>query len=421
MKVLFLSRYQFPYTTSGGTGVVVYELMQSLLELGIDIQHWTWPIVKNSLAKDELENIKEFVPVYKTSISNTKLSKFFDTILTNLEMINSYSELKKFDLIHVHTWEMFIVGIIAKYLWKRPLIFTTHDIMVGDRPGEVHSTDIYEFSVQAERILTEESDLIINVSEDNNALFERLYPNTIGRCETIPNGVNLESFQKKTTHEVFNKHKIELISPYILFLGRASKQKGLHYLLDAIKYLPNEIPIIFALSTKRWDGESYEPASSYINRINKLKEIRKKTYTVLNEWDRCMLSELYSFAKFTVMPSIYEPCGMVALESQACGSPVLANRIGFMKDCITNNETGILIDFYDDPQEYPKDLAKNILNLWNNVELLHIMKEKTRNNVVENHSWKFRAITHIQHYSKCLQVQQNHVSPNDSWQQMGFF
>ncbi len=399
MRVLFLSRYQFPFVRSGGTGVVVYELMNALRNRGVDLEHWTWPPPADSSRGPVPEAMRSFPPLAEVSACSPRTQKVITETLTNLSMIREYDNTPSFDVIHVHTWELYLAGLLAKYLWEKPLVFTTHDVMQGDRAHEVHDIDIYLYSVLAERVLARECDAIVNVSKENRLHFAGLYPGSLTKSTAIPNGVNVDTFSPTKSRIEFDRYNIGLRKPYVLFLGRASRQKGIHHLLEAMPYLRRDIPIVFALSTRRWDGAEYGPSQQYVERIKKYTVEREDTFLICNEWDRSRLREIYSHAAFTVMPSIHETCGMVAQESQACGTPVIANNLGFMRDSIVHGETGILINYRKDDVQYPQRLAFEINALWESADF-NRMGKLAEENARKHHSWKQRSAEHIQLYER---------------------
>ena len=430
MNILLLSRYQFPLVKSGGTGVGVSEFMKAFnLIPGVSVKHWTWD--HDNKLSSQIQDMREFRPLCNYSYDNyegvigskrryihrlisylfrrrqrehkleeIKLRNLMGIMLTNLNMLSAYEDLNSFDVIHLHTWELYYTAIIAKYLFNKPLLFTTHDVMQGDKPKEVHSSDLNDHAILAERILAYECDAVVAVSEENKHHFQKLYPQSAHKCHVIPEGVNLESFKKTSTTNVFNKHNIEIEKPYIFFLGRASYQKGIDYLVNATNQIPEDIPVLFATSTHRWDGKRYEQADKYLSMVDDLMNNRENVHLIKNEWDRSLLSELYSHAALTVMPSRYETCGMVQLESQACSTPVIANACGNVTDSIEHGKTGILLKLVEDEAQYTKKLADNILQLWQKKDKLAQMGTAARSYVENNHSWHKRAIQHIALYKR---------------------
>ena len=121
MRILFLSRYQFPYITSGGTGVVVYELMNEFKHLGHTVAHWTWNS-KGRKTKMSVEGMVGFSPIADVGSRNLKISTLSDIHATGLSMMARFDQVNPFDVVHVHTWEMFLVAIMAKYFWKTPCL-----------------------------------------------------------------------------------------------------------------------------------------------------------------------------------------------------------------------------------------------------------------------------------------------------------
>lgn len=401
MKILFLSRYQFPYVRSGGTGIVVYELMKELSNLGNKIEHWTWD-TKSVDQEIKINNMVGFPPLINVESTDKKFHNFFDIYLHNLAMIKKFQHTEPFDVVHVHTWELYLAGLFAKYIWNVPMVFTTHDIMQGDLPSEVLEPDIYQHNVLGERNIAVEADTIVSVSEENREMFCKYYPEAACRTHVIQNGVDINVFYKRETKEVFRKHQIEISEPYILFLGRAAKQKGIESIIRALELIEEDLPFVFALSLTRWDGLKHTPADKYIGMIKDLMKKKKNIHLLFNEWERERVAELYSQAAFTLIPSIYEPGAITLFETQACSAPVITNNTGIMKEIVKDGVNGILLELDDDSENYARKFAGAILKLYHDKTLLNTMRQNARRNIVENHTWTHRALSYIQLYKSLI-------------------
>ena len=395
MRVLFQSRYQYPLVESGGLGIVVYELMKALPSLCEKVEHWTWR-TRTSGFEGDIEGMVGHDRISDIEVSDPQLALLFDLELTNLSMIRDYDgRALKFDVLHAHTWEVSLAAVIAKFTKGLPLVYTTHDIMQNDAHDELNQTsDIYGHGVMCERIMMSEADRIIAVSEDNRDALLEFYPEVASKTVVIPNGVDTDNFHPDAGLPA----ELGLNEPYMLFIGRAVPSKGIDAIIEMLEHLPDTVPMVFAISTKRWDGEAHPNARSYLEKIQALAKCRPQTRLLINEWRRDVVAGLYANAIVTIAPSTYEPCGMVTMESQACATPVVTNSVGFMKTSVRDGMDGLLIPAEPDDPDYPKAMAHTVARLIDDHSLRAEMGRRGRENVERFHSWAERARQHVAIY-----------------------
>lgn len=401
MNILFQSRYQYPLVESGGLGIVVYELMKELPSHCAKLEHWTWD-THTSSSTEIIAGMIGHGPIADVTVREPRLSLLFDLELTNLSMIRRYaSPAFDFDLVHAHTWEVSLAAVIAKFTKGLPLVYTTHDIMQNDAHDELNRTsDIYGHGVMCERIMMSEADRIIAVSEDNrNALLE-FYPEVASKTVVIPNGVDTDNFHPGARLPA----ELALGEPYMLFIGRAVPSKGIDAIIEMLEVLPCSAPMVFAISTKRWDGEAHPSAGSYVAKIQELAKRRPRTKLLINEWRRDIVAGLYANALLTIAPSTYEPCGMVTMESHACATPVVTNSVGFMKTSVRDGVDGLLIPTEPDDPEYPKAMAQAVSRLIDDPDLRTEMGHRGRESVERDHSWAERARRHVDLYIELVEA-----------------
>lgn len=169
-----------------------------------------------------------------------------------------------------------------------------------------------------------------------------------------------------------------------------------------LDHLPHHVQMVFAFSTKRWDGEKHPKADYYVELVRRLKERRPNIVLIINEWRREVVAGLYANAAITLAPSTYEPCGMVTMESQACCTPVITNSVGFMKTSVQDGINGIILK--SDPQDcdYPNIMANSVLSLLSDSGLQREMGKAGRDSVIKNHSWVLRAKQHSALYEELV-------------------
>ncbi|MEP4962606.1 MAG: glycosyltransferase family 4 protein [Roseobacter sp.] len=380
-------------------GIVVYELMKELPYLCEKLEHWTWAS-HTSASTEVVKGMIGHRPISDVKISDPQLALLFDLELTNLSMVKRYeSPGFDFDVLHAHTWEVSLAAVIAKYTKKIPLLYTTHDIMQNDAHDELNETsDIYGHGVLCEKIMMSEADRIIAVSEENRDTLISYYPEVASKTVVIPNGVDTKNFNPEATLP----DDIDLQPGYIFFIGRAVPSKGIEAIISMLDHVPDHFHMVFALSTKRWDGEKHPRADYYVKLVNDLQKRRPNTKLIINEWRRDVVAGLYANAAVTLAPSTYEPCGMVTMESQACATPVITNEIGFMKDSVQDGLDGIIIGANPKDPEYPRAMAMAVLSMLENCDLQNEMGKRARCNMDQKHSWRLRAAQHKELYDQLI-------------------
>ncbi len=245
----------------------------------------------------------------------------------------------KFDAIHCHDWVTALVGIRCRRKYEIPLVF------------HMHLPNRTPVCASVENLGLAYADLVTVSSDDTRQeLFRRsqtlgLSPEPVIRI--VRNGVDLDTFRPG------NGGPAE--DDYILFVGRIVQQKGLQYLLRAFYYVTRKFPGIRLKIVGRGD---LQPQLERLCR-NLLLPGHQVEFVDPSPWlTRAELARLYQGARVVVVPSIYEPYGMTAMEALACQRPVVASRIGGLKEIIRHRETGLLAE----PQN-ELDLAQWIMTV----------------------------------------------------------
>jgi len=254
----------------------------------------------------------------------------------NLENFKKHNSLH-YDLVFSHYWLSGLVGKYLQQLWNVPHIMMFHTLgavknAIGIGEGEP------ELRIETERDLTRDCHHIIapaNREKENLILHYGALPEKIG---VVPCGVNLEQF-KPMGKEIAKQQLGFGDDKVILFIGRIEPLKGIEQLLKAMPYLQN----IQGLRLVVIGGD--EHSQHEIEQLRKLSRdlhIQDSvTFQGLIKHER--LPYFYSAADACVLPSYYESFGLVALESLACGTPVVATDVGDLKSIIRQGETGYVV------------------------------------------------------------------------------
>jgi starch synthase len=192
----------------------------------------------------------------------------------------------------------------------------------------------YAVSSWAERLAVERAERVIAVSEQMRADITTHFRVDPERVAVIHNGVDAEAFARTERREALARHGVR--APYVLFVGRISEQKGIFPLLEAARTLPAGVQLVLCASSP----DTPELLARLEAAVAGRPEIR---------WINAMLPvpevvQLYSHAAVFVCPSIYEPFGLINLEAMACGTPVVASRVGGIPEVVVDGETGRLVE-----------------------------------------------------------------------------
>src|SRR5262249_28211021 len=250
--------------------------------------------------------------------------------------------LRDIDVIHCHTWYTHLAGCLARQLTGAPLVPTTHSLE-PHRPWKVEQLGTaYHASTWIERTAYQNADGVIAVSESTREDVHTLYGVPRQRIRVIPNGIDLDQYKPTPDRAVLARPGIDPNLPYILFVGRITRQKGIIHLVHAIPHVHPGTQIVLCAGA---------PDTAEIGRemTEAVEEARRRTANAVIWIARMLPREdiiaLYSQAALFVCPSVYEPFGIINLEAMACGTPVVASSIGGIKEVVIPEETGLLVPF----------------------------------------------------------------------------
>ena len=291
----------------------------------------------------------------------------------NLTQIKALSGV---DVAHTHTWYVAMAGFLAKKLYGIPFVLTVHSLEpLRAWKAEQLGTG-YAMSSWMEKTAILDADAVIAVSNGTREDILRAYPEIDpARIHVIYNGIDLAEYRKTAETTALTDYGVDPTRPYVLFVGRITRQKGVTHLVDAIEYMPPETQVVLcagAPDTPEIAAEMRE----------KFTEAHKKNPRIV--WIEKMVTkaetiQLYSHAAVFCCPSVYEPFGIINLEAMACGAPVVASATGGIKEVVVNDETGYLVPFAPDPVTgFPNDPQQFAKNLGAKVTALLADPEKCR-------------------------------------------
>jgi glycogen synthase len=296
------------------------------------------------------------------------------------------------DLVHCHTWYSHFAGILAKKNYGLPLVITVHSLEPLRPWKREQLAGGYEFSLWVEKTALEMADAIIAVSRETKDDIERLFNVDPSRVHVIHNGIDLNEYRKIDSTGALKRYGIDPATPYLLFVGRITRQKGFQHLVRAIQFMDRDFQIVLCAAAPDTPqlGEEMRIA---VERA----EAQRPGISWINEMvDQQTACELYSHAAVFVCPSIYEPFGIINLEAMACETAVVASAVGGIKEVVVDGETGFLVPLEQmkespfeaiDPEKFARDLAERVNELMRNPQLRERFGKIGRKRVEENFGW----------------------------------
>jgi glycosyltransferase involved in cell wall biosynthesis len=278
-----------------------------------------------------------------------------------------------FDIIHAHDWLSGAAGIGLKHLYRRPLITTMHSTEYGRRAG-IHN-DLQESIHEIEGWITHESWRVITCSYYMRSHVAWCFHMPENKISVIPNGVDVTKFSFSFNYwEVRTRfaHESEKI---LLFVGRLVPEKGLDTLI-------NSLPIILAKGANvKLVVVGEGPQKEMYQRIANDHGLHEKVFFAghIDDWT---LRALYRVADVTVVPSKFEPFGIVALEAMAAHCPLVTTTTGGLNEIVDGGGTGLKV-----PPDDPNALAGAILRIVRDVGFKNYIVENAYQKCLWNYNW----------------------------------
>jgi glycogen synthase len=394
---LALFTNEFPPHIYGGAGVHVDFLTR---ELKKSIQVHVQCFGEQDIQEANL-NVKGHLP----SGTYQNAPSIFQTLERDLQFAASN---EKADIIHCHTWYSHLAGILSQKLLQIPLILTTHSLE-PHRPWKVEQLgNAYHLSSWIEKSAYEAADGIIAVSEGMKKDVIAEYNVDPDKVQVIYNGIDLDFYQETYDEAFLKSLGIDPEIPYVLFVGRITRQKGITELLQVIPKLQPDTQVVLCAGAP----DTPEIAQEMKSLFKEASANRKGVFWIEEMLPVDKIKILYSHARVFACPSVYEPFGIINLEAMACNTPVVGSSVGGIPEIIINEETGFLIDldFADaktfalkDPNKMHQDFADKLNLLLSNADLAEKMGKKSRERVESIFSWENIAMQTLAFYQKVLE------------------
>lgn len=401
MKIALYSN-EFPPHIYGGAGVHIDFLSQELAKLAtVEVRCF-----------GEQDTIEGSMKVQGITSCLNKMEdpaqpqlKMFHNLSKNVEMAQATPEA---DVVHCHTWYTHLAGVFTRELLQIPLILTTHSLETH-RPWKVEQLgNGYFLSRWLEQQAYATADGVIAVSQQMKADVIEAYGVAPEKVTVIHNGIDPDYYQPTFNEDLLSELGIDPNIPFVLFVGRITRQKGISQLIAAAQYFTKDCQIVLCAGAP----DTPEIAAETEQLIADLKKTREGVILISEMLPREKIRVLYSHARVFACPSLYEPFGIINLEAMSCETPVVGSAVGGIPEIIIEGETGYLIplapvsrtDFNPaHPDVFQKAFAHKVNLLLENESLAHQMGKAGRQRVLDHFSWAAIAKTTYAYYEEVIQ------------------
>lgn len=379
MRIDLLTK-EYPPHIYGGAGVHVAELVRALRETD-EVQVRCFGAERDEPDVSNYEVPREFAG------SDAVLQ----TLATDLAMANDVAGAT---VVHSHTWYANEAGRLAQLLWGVPHVITAHSLEPL-RPWKAEQLGGgYRLSSDIEKRAYLSADAVIAVSDGMRKDILAAYPDiNPDKVFVVHNGIDAETWRPRSDAALLARYGINPDSRSVIFVGRITRQKGLPYLLAAVKNLDPDVQIILCAGAP----DTTEIMDEVRSAVEALRLERNGVVWIEEHLPQPELSSLLSAATVFVCPSVYEPLGIVNLEAMACGIPVVGTATGGIPEVVVDGETGWLVPITQvsdgtgtpvDPEKFISDLAGTLARAVSDPVRARAMGEAARQRAVDHFDWR---------------------------------
>ncbi|MGA5146595.1 glycogen synthase [Streptomyces griseoincarnatus] len=365
MRVGLLTR-EYPPAVYGGAGVHVEFLARELRPL-VDLEVHCWG-----------EGRSDGVLRHRSRPALDGANDALRTFSTDLAMA---AALEGRELVHSHTWYANLGGHLAKLLYGIPHVVTAHSLEPL-RPWKAEQLGGgYALSSWAERTAYEAADAVIAVSgamrDDILECYPALDP---ARVHVVHNGIDTALYRPDPGTDALDRIGLDRSRPYVLFVGRITRQKGVPHLLRAVRHVDPAAQVVLCAGAP----DTPEIDREFRELYEELSRVREGVHWIPQMLPRPEVIQLLTHATVFACPSVYEPLGIVNLEAMACGTAVVASRVGGIPEVVDEGGTGLLVDVDDD---FEAGLARALDVVLGDPGTARAMGEAGRERAVTEFGW----------------------------------
>jgi alpha-maltose-1-phosphate synthase len=384
MKALLLTNEYPPYIY-GGAGVHVDYLSRGLAKI-MDVE-------VRCFGDQEIDQPNLTVRGFGVNTATFRCPKNLNSVFGAIRRCTDFNTVGvDANVVHCHTWYAHFGGILAKLNYHIPLVLTVHSLEPL-RPWKREQLGHgYDCSSWLEKTATEMADAVVAVSEETRRDVLRLFNVDPKKVRIIYNGIDPEEYYPRQSRDQLVNNGIDPNKPFILFVGRIARQKGIIHLVNAIRYLEPGFQVVLCAGAP----DTPEIAEEMKRAVAEAQSKRDGVIWIEKMVPKEVAYQLYSHAAVFCCPSIYEPFGIINLEAMACETAVVASAVGGIKEVVVDGETGYLVPLEQmqespfepvNPDKFSRDLAEKINQLMRDEHLRKKFGEAGRKRAVEKFSW----------------------------------
>jgi len=370
MRIGMLTR-EWPPEIYGGAGVHVDQLVAQLRHLAeVDVHCFGAP---------RPDAMAHQVPGFLEG-ANPALQ----VLGVDLDMVQATSGV---DILHSHTWYANFAGQVGGLMHGVPHVITAHSLEPMRPWKEEQLGGGYRVSSWVERTAYNDAQAIIAVSNGMRTDVLNSYPNVDpARVHVVHNGVPTDVYHHDSDTTALTQYGIDQSRPYVLFVGRITRQKGIMHLLNAARQFDDSVVLVLCASSP----DTPEIGVEVANAVASLRELRGESSVIWiqEQAARPQLIQLFSHALAFVCPSVYEPLGIVNLEAMACETAVVASAVGGIPEVVVDGVTGTLVPYTPDSlSEFERNFAEAVNTMVANPSRAEQMGKAGRARAVADFGW----------------------------------
>ena len=362
LRVALLTR-EYPPEVYGGAGVHVTYLARELaplVDLTVHCQGADRPDAVAHRPWDLLADANQALQVVSTDLSMA-------------------AGVGSAQLLHSHTWYANLAGHVGAMLYDIPHVMTMHSLEAL-RPWKAEQLGGgYTVSSWCERVAAASAAAVVAVSDGMRADIMAAYPEIPAeRVRVIRNGIDTTEYRPDPNTDVLERYGIDLARPYVIFVGRITRQKGVPVLLRAASRLVPDAQLVLLAGA----ADTAEQLAEVTELVDGLQATRSGVIWIPEMLPKPEVIQLLTHATVFAIPSIYEPLGIVNLEAMACGTAVVGSRTGGIPEVVADGETGLLV-----PVGEPEPLAEALNTLLRDPDRAATMGQAGRKRAVSEFGW----------------------------------
>jgi starch synthase len=393
---------EYPPQVYGGAGVHVDYLSRELAK-EIEVEVHCWGPQNSDVVNLHVRGAEPWSEI--TEGTEGKFKGALEAMSLNLTQVKA---LHGIDIVHTHTWYVSMAGYLAKKLYGVPFVLTTHSLEPLRAWKAEQLGSGYAMSSWMERTAILDADAIVAVSKGTKEDILRAYPEVDpDRIHVIYNGIDLAEYQKTSDTTALIEFGVDPAVPYILFVGRITRQKGVTHLVDAIRHLPADTQVVLCAGAP----DTPEIAAELRHKVDEARKHHPRIVWIEKMVTKPQAIQLYSNCQVFCCPSVYEPFGIINLEAMACRAPVVASAVGGIKEVVVEGETGYLVPFDQDPvtsfptdpEKFARDLAARLNQMLEDPEACKCFGDAGRKRVEDIFSWTAIAHQTIELYERLIE------------------